>query len=131
MPSKIFLDTNIVLDIIVPNRIEEKIIVKLFDKLADYEIFISEDMLSTIYYIVKDKQKVLEFLETICDEWNVVSFENDVIKDAIKFSLTNKSDLEDTLQCFCAKKFDCNILLTNDKKFIDCGVNILDYDKFL
>ncbi len=45
------------------------------------------------------------------------------------FSILDKYDYN--LQCFCAKNSGCDIFLTSDKKFIDCGIKIVDYDEFL
>jgi len=128
--NNIFLDTNIVLDILIKDRTNHIYITPLLKKLSDYEVYISEDMLSTIYYITKDKTKTLEFFKFIKDEWNIVHFGKSVVEDAVNFSLKNSTDLEDTLQCFCAKEYGC-LLITSDKNFIDCDIKIVDYDKFL
>ena len=96
-----------------------------------YSFYGIDDLLTTIYYILKGNLKVLEFFEFILKKWNVVGFGIDTIKNAIQFSKYHNSDLEDTLQCLCAKNNGCKILLTNDKKFINCGIKILNYDEFL
>jgi len=132
--KRVYLDTNIVLDLLEKRREKHLFAIKLIQKLIDeeYEIFISEDMLSTIYYIAKDKKKTLNFYnEILSDEyWFIVPFSEDVIKDAIKFSLNNSVDFEDTLQCLTAKKYN-SILITEDKKFINCNIEIVNYQKFL
>ena len=131
MADKIFLDTNIVIDMLVANRQDKTLMQKFVKKLVECEIYISEDMLSTIFYITKDKTKTLEFFKVMQNKWQIVPFGSAVIRKAIDYSLKNSSDLEDTLQCFCAKANECDIFLTNDKKFIDCGIKILSYDEFL
>ncbi len=134
MANKIFLDTNIVFDLLESSRKNHQNALQLMRYLIDnsWEIYISEDMLSTIYYVAKDKRKVLLFIEkVILTDWNVVHFGESVIKNATKFALENDCDLEDALQCFCAKECECRIFLTSDKKFIDCGIEILDYNGFL
>lgn len=40
-------------------------------------------------------------------------------------------DLEDLLQCLCAKENGCGYLITNDKKFCDCGVKVMSSVEFL
>jgi len=42
-----------------------------------------------------------------------------------------EQDLEDALQCLCAKENNCTLLITNDKKFVDCGIEIMNYERFL
>lgn len=63
--------------------------------------------------------------------WNIIPFGETTIRQSIEFAMQNSSDLEDALQCFCAKNSKCDIFLTNDKKFIDCGIKIVDHDEFL
>ena len=134
MANKIFLDTNIVLDLLESSRKNYQKALQLLRYLIgnSWEIYISEDMLSTIYYVAKDKRKVLLFIEkVILADWSVVHFGKSVIAGATRFALEKDCDLEDALQCFCAKECECGIFLTSDKKFIDCGIEILDYDGFL
>ena len=133
MNKTIFLDINIVIDIIDSARANHQLSQKMLKKIVqdDYEVYISEDMISTIYYILRGNEKVLYFFKGIIDRWKIVPFGRDVIKKAIDYTLKNSCDLEDTLQCFCAKDNKCDIFLTNDKKFIDCGIKVLSYDEFL
>lgn len=97
----------------------------------EYDIFISEDMISTLFYISKDKKKMLKFLEVILEDWTVSAFGKDVIKNAIELSLSSNLDLEDLLQCLCAKENGCEVLLSNDVKFLNCGVKVMSVDAFL
>ena len=134
MANKIFLDTNIVLDLLESSRKNHQNALQLLHYLINnsWEIYISEDMLSTIYYVAKEKRKALLFIKkVILTDWSVVHFGESVIKDATRFALEKDCDLEDALQCFCAKSCGCDVFLTADKKFIDCGIEILDYDGFL
>ena len=65
--NKIFLDTNIVADLIHtsrPNHNKAMILLKQLI-LDNYEICISEDMITTLYYILKDKTSTLGFLEDV------------------------------------------------------------------
>ncbi len=132
--NRVYLDTNIVIDIIEGTREHHDQSLKMLQKLiiSDYVIVISEDMLSTLYYISKNKSEVLNFFKyVIFVDWEVVSFGQRVLKESVEFSLKNNLDLEDTLQCLCAKDNGCQILMTTDKKFVDCGIEILNYDQFL
>ena len=89
-------------------------------------------MLSTIFYISKDKEKVLLFFETIIAKWSVVPYGLPLISKAITSCKANKGqDLEDTLQCLCSKEHESIYIVTSDKRFLDCGVEVVDYDKML
>ena len=131
--KKIFLDINIVIDGIDKDRPNNTIATKLIYTLIvkGYEIVISEDMLSTIYYIQKNKKRTLDFFKTIQYNWKISPFGEEVISKAIDLSLEKNLDLEDVLQCLCAKENGCKILITNDKKFYDCGIEILTAELFL
>ena len=131
--NRVFVDTNVILDLLIEERANHLKSKALFSYLLfnDYEIVMSEDMLSTVYYIAKNKRVTLHFFQTIQDEWMIVPFGKDVMRQAFSFSLENKSDLEDTLQCFCAQAYACKYIITSDKKFVDCGVEIMGYEKFL
>ena len=132
--KRIFLDTNIVADMIDIQREHHQDSISLLKILIleEYEVFISEDMLSTLYFISKDKKATLEFFENIIYiDWNVMSYGQEVIHEATRISLVNSIDLEDTLQCLCAKNNACSLLITNDKKFVNCGIEIVNYERFI
>ena len=132
--KSVFLDTNIVLDILDSDRANHSDAKQLLAKVINdgYGVFISEDMLSTIFYIIKNKQAVLSFFKLILQQWQVVPFGNEVISGAIDRCLQNQGqDFEDTLQCLCAKQLKCDFLITHDANFTDCGIPVLTINKFL
>ena len=131
---KIFLDTNIVADIIDSSRNNHFLALNFLKKsiINDYKLYISEDMISTLYYISKDKISTLDFIKNIVlIDWEIVSFGKKIINNAIDISLKKNLDLEDILQCLCAKENNCKFLITNDKKFYDCGLEIRNLKEFL
>ncbi len=132
--KRVFLDTNIILDLLDSDRPNHSSSIKAIDKAitGGCEVVMAEDMLSTIFYITKNKAAALDFLHTIVDEWDIVSFGKETIRSAIDICQKDKSlDFEDILQCLCAKKEGCNLLVTNDKKFYDCGVRVVSSDGFV
>jgi len=132
--KKVFLDTNVVIYIIEPTRDNHKVSIELLENLVlnSFEICISKDMLTTIYYISKDKSFTLNFFKNlIFVDWTILDFSFDVINKATSLALEKNLDLEDLLQCLCAREYGCISFITNDKKFYNCGISIMDYDKFL
>ena len=132
--NKIYLDTNIVADMIDPSRKGHKSSIEFLKEsiIKKYTICISEDMLSTLYYISKNKTATLNFFKNIIMiDWQVLSFGKDVVAEGIELSLKNDLDLEDILQCLCAKENGCEILITNDNQFYECGVPICIMAEFL
>ena len=133
MSKSVFLDTNVVLDFLDLSRGGNSKAVSLIQYLVmnDWAIVISEDMLSTIFYIDKNSDRVLNFFKKITQEWRISPFGLEVVKKSIEISLEKNLDLEDVLQCLCAKDNKCNSLITSDNNLVDCGLPIYTVDEFL
>jgi len=132
--NQVFLDTNIVADLIHSSRPNHVLSLKLLKYLVlnNYKICISEDMITTLYYILKDKVSTLGFLKNVVfRDWTILIFGESVLQEAVKVSLSKNLDLEDILQCLCAKENRCEVLITNDKKFYDCGLSVCTTEEFL
>jgi len=132
--KKIFLDTNIVADIIDVNRKGHMQSMKLMERLIDEmaEIYVSEDMLTTLFYISKDKKKTLEFFRhVVFTDWVVLHFGKDVLQEGVGVALEQEADLEDVWQCLCAKQEGCGALITNDLMFLTCGIEVVTVEKYL
>jgi len=125
--KKAFLDTNIVADVIDIKRKHHKESLEILEQLIlkDYTICISEDMISTLYYISKGKEATLQFFQNVVFvDWEILSFGRDTLQQGIEISLREGGDLEDILQCLCAKNNGCTLLVTNDKRFFNCDIDI-------
>ncbi|KAA0443929.1 MAG: type II toxin-antitoxin system VapC family toxin [Candidatus Thioglobus sp.] len=129
---RIFLDTNIVIDFFDKNRVNHALATELIYNISNenHQIVISEDMISTVFYLCSDKQTTLQKFKLLQKNWDIVIFGKKVINAAIEMSISQKLDLEDTLQCICAKQNQCDLLVSSDKKFIDCGIKITNYQQF-
>ena len=130
---RIFLDTNIILDFLDDQRPHYDDARRLMTQLSadDWRIVISEDMLSTIFYIRKNPRQVLAFYQYVLQHWDVVPYGKPLMEEAVNRALEHDLDLEDMLQCLCAKQEECTLIVTEDKDFVDCGVEVLDYEGFL
>lgn len=134
MKNRVFLDTNVVLDFLDKQRKNHEKAKELFVHIAtkNLQVVISEDMLSTIYYIEKNRERVLEFYKNIViKNWVIAPFGTDVIKNSVDMSLQNGSDLEDLLQCYCAMKEGCHFLITGDSEFCGCGIKAYGIGEYL
>jgi len=132
MANKIYLDANVVLDFLVPDRVKHEEAVRFVELLSEggNEVVISEDILTTVFYIAKDKKRVLEFFLAVRHRWNIIPFGEEVVVSGLEMAYRNGLDLEDTLRCLCARKEEC-IVVTEDKHFVDCGVAVLGYGDVL
>ncbi len=133
----IFLDTNVVVDFFDVKRPRHKLTVELIKKMANanYQLIISEDILITVYYICKktvNRKRLLRVLEIANRNFLVVHFANGVIDDALRLCQKNsRLDLEDTLQAVCAQEHDCDMIITNDKKFPKLKIPVKTTKDFL
>jgi len=131
--KKVFLDANIILDLLDSTRschdLSKQVIEDLIDQ--NCQIVISEDLLTTVYYVVKNKEAVLIFFEIIIDQWEIVSFGKKTILEAVTICKKNTSqDFEDVIQSLSSREADCKLIITNDKHFYNCGVPIIGSKEF-
>ena len=134
MMHKVLLDVNVVVDFLDEQRSRHDEAVALLEYFIknSYEVCLSEDMLSTIYYVMKDKRRTLEFFrEIVFKQWQVFAFGIDVCEEAAMLSMAKNIDFEDLLQCLCAKENGCSLVLTSNKDFVDCGIAVMSIDQFL
>ena len=133
MESKIFLDTNVVIDYLEVTRKRHEVasaaMLKIFQQ--NWQVVISEDMLTTIYYVAKSKAKVLRFFQIVEEEWEILCFDKEVRKKAYEMALKSGGDFEDIIQCIAAKQVGCEMLLTSDRTFYDCGLEVVGYEEIL
>ena len=123
--SKVFLDANILLDLCITNRPLHSSSLEAVEFLLKRgtELYTSSDFVTTIYYVLskvlKDKKRVLDFIENIVSFTTLIKFSNNEVKEAISLMRKDKKfrDLEDTLVYVLAKKENCDFILSNDSSF--------------
>jgi len=131
---KIFLDANVLVDILDGTRESSRESGELFARLVQgrnkYLLYTSCDLLTTIYYFTKKplgKNRALEKIKTINQIMKVVAFGNSEIEEAIILMQRNEkyTDLEDTIQYVIARKEKCDYIVTNDKLFASGDIPLL------
>ena len=125
MKNNIYIDANVILDLFDSNRkfhTHSKNLLERIIKDESIELFISSDMISNIFYILKNRfklslKKSIEIVEYLVKIFNIVTADSYDIAKAIDLCKTLKfTDYEDALQYVCALKIDARVLITNDKK---------------
>ena len=129
---KIFLDTNILLDLLLDrkNSYEASIILNSID-LGLFEGYISDITLVNVDYIAEKQKKedeIKEFLILLLETMEICTPDTNLIYKAL--NLENK-DFEDNIQYLLAKKCRCDCLITNDKNFKFDDVEIMDSKSFI
>ncbi|MEA1918846.1 MAG: PIN domain-containing protein [Campylobacterota bacterium] len=138
--TKVFLDANVLIDIIDASRPYSEQSSRLFTALVEnierYELFTSCDLMTTVYYILTkqiEKKEVLEQLKVLNQIITVVEFGNREIDEAISLMQRDKKfqDLEDTIQFIMARKSSCKYIITNDKNFFSHEIMLLNTNQAL
>ena len=131
--KKIFVDTNILLDLLFQRRgffLDAK---RLFNysKSRNIDIFISAISINTIYYLLQKKftkEHSKHLLEYIYDITDILPFDENIIFLAHQSSF---KDLEDAFQYFTAKKNNIPVIITrNQKDFLVDDISIVDIKEF-
>jgi len=131
--KKIFVDTNIIVDLIADRKPFSKFAIDLFNKAESKQIklFASSHSIATTYYVLKkfvSEKGLRETLYSLCDLITIVAMDDTALKKGL---LSKHKDFEDALQIICASsidKLDC-IVTRNIKDFKDSGVPVLSPDE--
>lgn len=119
MAYKIFLDTNIIVDLFMERNFELDAIDEII-KLSEnglIDIYISESIITTTFYILRKEKKIdaLSAFRELCKIINVIPFS----KDILYFPIEKYSDKEDGILYFLASKAKMDYFITrNVKDFI-------------
>jgi predicted nucleic acid-binding protein len=131
--KKIFVDTNILVDLIADRKPFSKFAVQIFSRAEERKIrlYTSSHSIATTHYLLKkyiDEKELREILHNILEYINVVAIDQDVIKKGLK---SKHKDFEDALQIISAysiEKLDC-IVTRNIRDFKDSEIPILTPDE--
>lgn len=134
MIDKLFLDTNVMLDLLgerVPFYTSAAKIATLADK-GKVNLIVSALSYSTVFYILSKFEKT-EVVKEKLRKFKVIAGTSDLTDKVINKGLSSKfSDFEDALQYHCAIKMDCTILITrNEKDFKESAIPIMTPDEYL
>jgi predicted nucleic acid-binding protein len=131
---RVFLDTNILVDLIADRQPFSKYVIEIF-KRADaksVKLFASSHSIATTHYLLKkylDEKSLREVLYDLFDYLTVVPVDADVLKKGLR---SRHKDFEDAIQVFCAsgiEKIDC-IVTRNTKDYKGCEILVLTPDEF-
>ena len=127
---KIFVDTNIFLDLILKRENFENalLILNAIEKKLYSGVVLDITLLNIDYIANKQIKDVKDFLGLVNTMFEVVGGTNKMFDEAL--SLKN-DDLEDSLQYISAKKMMCDVIVTNDKMFYSEEIETLTSNAFV
>ncbi len=113
---KIFVDTNIFLDLILKrdNFGKALIVLNSVEKKLVEGVVLDITLLNIDYIAKKQVVDIRGFLDLINRNFAVIGATNDLIAEALRI---DNNDLEDNLQYLGAKKTKCDCIISNDKNF--------------
>ncbi len=131
--KNIFLDTNILVDLIADRKPFSKYAIEIFNKAEGNKInlYTSSHSIATTHYLLKkylDEKRLREVLNNLLDFVTVVSVDIQIIKQALR---SHHRDFEDSIQIACAltiENIDC-IVTRNTKDFQKSEVKVLPPDE--
>jgi predicted nucleic acid-binding protein len=134
MKNKVFLDTNVVVDLLgerEPYYDAAAKIATLADK-GKIEVFVSALTYSTVYYLLSRFENKTQVKEKI-RKFKLISQTSDLTDNIIDKGLSsNFNDFENALQNYSALKMDCKIMITrNGKDFKESEIPVLSPDEYL
>jgi len=127
---KIFLDTNIFLDVLF-NRdavLEStKILNSCHQQLFDG--YVADITLLNIDYIAsKQAKSIREFLQLINQTFKILGADNAIFESALQI---DNGDIEDSVQYVCADMAGCSLIVSNDLKFYRGDIEVLQSVEFV
>jgi len=133
--KKVFVDTNILIDLLANRPPFSKFAIEIFD-LAErnkVKLFTSSHSFATTHYLLKKyigEKDLRVLLHSLLDYIDLTAIDLPIIKKSL---LSNHKDFEDAIQIFAANSIgNLDFIVTrNIKDFKNAGVNVLPPDELL
>ncbi len=133
--KRIFLDTNILVDLIADRQPFSKFAVEIVElaESRDLELYTSSQAFATTYYLLKkfiDEKQLREILFDLLDFVQVISVSQEIIKKSLK---SEHKDFEDAIQinsAYSIANMDC-IVTRNPKDFKRSEIEVFTPDEFV
>lgn len=130
---KIFLDTNILVDLIADRKPFSKQAIEIFSSAEKNktQLFTSSHSVATTHYLLKkyvDEKELREIICNLLEFITVISVDVAILKKGLR---SNHRDFEDAIQIFCATSVSgLNFIVTrNSKDFKTSEIPVLTPDE--
>ena len=132
--KRVFLDTNIVIDLLANRQPFSKYAIEIFRQAEEKKIslFTSSHSIATTHYLLKkyhSEKALREILDNLLDYLTIIPIDSAILRKGFR---SKYKDFEDSIQIFCAssvENMDC-IVTRNPKDFRDSELLILTPDVF-
>jgi Predicted nucleic acid-binding protein, contains PIN domain len=134
MSKKVFVDTDIVLDLLTKREPFYSAAAKVFSLAADKEIdlYISPVLISNLFYILRKvlgREEAINAIRKLRVLVRVVTIDEEIVDLVLS---SNFKDIEDGFQYYGALQDEIGILLTrNTKDFVGKEIVIMNCEEFI
>jgi predicted nucleic acid-binding protein len=133
--KKLFIDTNIIVDLIADRKPFSKYAIQLFQKaeLKEIELYTSSHSIATTHYLLKkylEEKELRTVLYGLFEYLHVIAVDEAILKKGLRSS---HKDFEDSIQIHCAstiEKIDC-IVTRNTKDFKSSEIPAYNPDEIM
>ena len=132
---RLFLDTNIIVDLISDRKPFSKYAIEIFQKAEEgqVELYTSSHSMATTHYLLKkymEEKALREVLYNLLDFITIIAVDVDVLKKGL---LSKHRDFEESIQIFCASSIENieSIITRNVKDFKGSEIKVLTPDEFV
>lgn len=133
--KNVFVDTNILIDLLADRRPFSKFAIELFDLASKKKVhlFTSSHSIATTHYLLKkhhQEEDLRQIIYSLLDYIQIISIDSTIIKKSL---LSNHKDFEDAIQVFAAHSVDNMdfIVTRNIKDFRKAEIMVLPPDELL
>ena len=131
----VFLDTNIILDILMERKLFFQASYESFKKLLteEAELFITASAITDIYYLLRKalggRQEAVESLNTLLHLIGIADLRSSDIQKALTSEI---QDFEDAVLVEVAARYSADLILSrNTKDFKESSIQVQSPDQFL
>jgi predicted nucleic acid-binding protein len=131
--KRIFVDTNIIVDLLADRKPFSKFAIELFSKAesGQVKLYASSHSVATAYYLLKkygDEKKLREVLLSLLAYLHIVAVDNNILVKGLRSKF---QDFEDAMQIFAATavpRIEC-IVTRNTRDFRGAQIPVLAPDE--
>jgi predicted nucleic acid-binding protein len=130
---KVFLDTNILVDLIADRKPFSKHAIEIFKSAEELktQLFTSSHSIATAHYLLKkyvEEKDLRDILSSLLEYLDVIPVDLDVLKKGLR---SNHKDFEDAIQIICASSITgIDFIVTrNTKDFKTSNIAVLTPDE--
>lgn len=133
--KNVFLDTNIIVDILADRKPFSKHAINIFQKaeIGEIQLHTSSHSIATTHYLLKkhhEEKQLREVLTSLIEYFIIIAVDVAILKKGLR---SNHKDFEDAIQILCAsaiENIEC-IVTRNKKDFKTSEIPVYTPDEFI